>query len=217
MRSVGVYCRCALHLSALCAPIRNGTNVFSNVTLIGGRLRDLFSARRQPPSWRPWRIIPVAPIARPPVHQHRDCIHRNRDLRWRNVNCIILLFSRWHRSEVFSLACAMTTHKNREISTKPLASKHTCAWLLVLPSACSADRWSPFWWTFILLPLGVIRNFYVWNSVAVIMKTNQLRSLVKVLFLSPKLLFCCFTLDVCIMGMCTCDKLAGRYCLQNSL
>lgn len=36
VRSVGVYCRCALHLSASCAPIRNGTNVFPNVTLIGG-------------------------------------------------------------------------------------------------------------------------------------------------------------------------------------
>lgn len=44
VRSVGVYCRCALHLPALCAPIRNGTNVLPNVTLAEGQVHDLFSA-----------------------------------------------------------------------------------------------------------------------------------------------------------------------------
>lgn len=51
-----------------------------------------------------------------------------------------------------------------------------------------------------------------------IVKTDQLRFLVKVSFLSAKLLFCqsvsLWTFG--IMGMFTCDKLAGRYCLLNS-
>lgn len=43
VRSVGVYCRFALHLPASCAPIRNGTNAFPNVTLTEGQVRDLFN------------------------------------------------------------------------------------------------------------------------------------------------------------------------------
>jgi hypothetical protein len=45
VRSVGVYCRCALHLSASCAPIRDGINTFPNVTLTERQLRDIFSAK----------------------------------------------------------------------------------------------------------------------------------------------------------------------------
>lgn len=45
VRSVGVYCRCALHLSASCAPIRDETNAFPNVTLTERQLRDIFSTK----------------------------------------------------------------------------------------------------------------------------------------------------------------------------
>lgn len=44
VRSVGVYCRCALHLPASCAPIRNGTNASPNVTLAEGQVHDLLNA-----------------------------------------------------------------------------------------------------------------------------------------------------------------------------
>lgn len=44
VRSVGVYCRCALHLPASCAPIRNGTNALPNVTLAEGQVHDLLNA-----------------------------------------------------------------------------------------------------------------------------------------------------------------------------
>lgn len=108
--------------------------------------------------------------------------------------------SKW---SAFIRTCYVPWSINKAFSFK------TCAWLLVLPSACSADRWSPFWWTFILLPLGVTLNFYMWNSIAVIMKNNQLK--VPFLFSISYWFAKCFTSDVWHYG-----KLSGRYCLLNS-
>lgn len=69
----------------------------------------------------------------------------------------------WHQSEMFSLTCAMTMCMRTVKCQRNF--KLQDMWLFVLPSACSANKWSPFWWTFILLPLGVIIQFYIWNSI----------------------------------------------------
>lgn len=71
----------------------------------------------------------------------------------------------------------------------------------MLSSACSAD--GRHFGECSSLPLGVIRNFYMY-SIAVIVKTDQVRFPVKVYFLSSVILLSVLLRMFGIMGMCTC-------------